>query len=150
MKRKKIAHYISVGMVAVMMMGCTSGAKLAPKFQPLKTIPDHEYICRGSACSSAWARTQLWINRHSLMKIRMANDSLIQTYSSIRHRYSFTATKDPIGNNAYRIRLEIGGVSPYTYGSSLLVEKSLYYYPKTGRDLLIPRLDGVFISEAIK
>ncbi len=150
MKLKYVGKLISIGLASLTISGCVGAPKLAPRFRPLTTIPDHQYICRGSACNSAWTRTQLWINRHSLMKIRMANDSLIQTYSSIKYRYSFTATKDPIGNNAYRISLEIGGASSYTYSSLLLVEKSLYYYLKTGRDLLIPRLDGVFISTAIK
>lgn len=153
MRLKNTGQLIGIGMIALVMIGC-SGETATPqkpsKYQVLSTISDDGYVCKGTACKNDWAKTQLWINKHSLMKMQIMSDYLIQTYNPTKYQYSFSASKEPMGNNSYKIKLEISGGSVYTQGSTLLVEKSLYYYLKTGKDLLTPIPNGMFWSSTIK
>ena len=135
------------------MVGCGGGnakPQTPTKYTVLKSVSDDGYICKGASCKNAWAKTQLWINKHSLMKIQIMNDYLLQTYNPTKYQYSFNASKEPIGNNSHKIKLEVTGGSIYTQGSTLVVEKSLYYYLKTGKDLLSPIPNGMFWSSTIQ
>ncbi len=146
----KLKVLSSVLVVSFLMIGCSGGTSSpqvpskspqAPsKYSVLQTIPDDGYICKGKSCINDWAKTQLWINKHSYMKIQIMSDYLIQTYSSNSVAFGFTATREPLANDSYKIKLEMKGAGMYGQGNDdkPFVRKAFYYYLKTGKDLLSP------------
>jgi len=51
-----------------------------------------------AACDAAWANLQVWISQHSTWRIRMANETLIETFGPSKTGYSggelaFSATR---------------------------------------------------------
>ena len=122
-------------------LGC-GGPQPSPQLAPAQSMKTG-YTCNGS-CKDSWTKAQLWIHKHSLMKIQIANDSMIQTYGSIDYANTFTATKVPLGNNTYSIQMEVGGGNPVGNTDKREVEKAFYYYMKYGKDLLVPLPSGFY------
>ncbi len=137
---KKILASALIGIF--LFAGC-AGPQPTPQLSAAQSMGDG-YICKGATCKDNWTKTQLWIHRHSNMKIQIANDSMIQTYGSIDYANTFTATKEPLGNNSYKIKMEVGGGNPYDSYDLREVEKSFYYYLKYGKDLLVPIPRGFY------
>lgn len=137
---------ISVLVGAFLLTGCGGGAEAPmPQLLAAQSIGDG-YTCKGASCKNDWVKTQLWIHKHSKTKIQIANDIIIQTHSH-KDAFSFAATKEPIGNSTYKIKLELSGGSMYTSGNKKRqLEKTLYYYLKTGKDLLVPVPTTSFID----
>lgn len=94
-----------------------------------------------SSCKIEWQRAQLWLAKHSTMKVQTATDVLIQTYNPGANvaAYGFSVTKEPIvGTDRYRIQVEAVctswlGCAPTPED----VRSAFLYYVKTGEDLLL-------------
>jgi hypothetical protein len=58
-----------------------------------------------SGCKTEWERSQIWLAKHSAMKIQTATDVLLQTYTSTGTGTDadYTIIKEPIGAGRYRI-----------------------------------------------
>jgi hypothetical protein len=91
-----------------------------------------------SGCKPEWERAQVWIAKHSNMKIQTATDLMIQTYTSVDYStyLDFTVVKEPVGAGRYRITARthcaaMFGCSP----SEDDTRSTLLYYIKTGTDL---------------
>jgi hypothetical protein len=92
-----------------------------------------------SGCKPEWERAQLWLAKHSSMKVQIATDVMLETYNSTGYDpvYSFTVTKEPAGGGRYRIaaRLTCGnplGCDPNAGD----IQDAYLYYVKTGKDVL--------------
>jgi hypothetical protein len=98
-----------------------------------------------SGCAAQWERAQLWIAKHSRLKIQLATDVIIQTYNPPDNSayFGFTATKEPVGGSTYRISL---GVACVNLISCLTrpedVRAAFYHYVATGTDILADRSAG--------
>ncbi|MEI6313956.1 MAG: hypothetical protein WCO89_03735 [Syntrophus sp. (in: bacteria)] len=97
------------------------------------------YIECSSDCKIKWERAQLWITKHSMMKIQTSTDVMIDTYNPVGQKviYHFTVMKEPLGNDSYRISIQMNcgnalGCSPEPSD----VETAFLYYVKDGVDLL--------------
>lgn len=91
-----------------------------------------------SGCKTEWERAQVWIAKHSNMKIQTATDLMIQTYTSVDLSTSidFTVVKEPVGAGQYRITVRthcanVLGCNPGEEDT----RATLLYYIKTGIDL---------------
>ncbi|MFL5560740.1 MAG: hypothetical protein ACJ79K_04610 [Gemmatimonadaceae bacterium] len=95
-----------------------------------------------SGCTAEWERAQLWIVNHSRLKIQLATDVTIQTYNPPDNStdFAFSATKEPIGGDSYRITLGMGCVNLISCGSRPEDIKAAFnYYVSTGTDILAGR-----------
>ncbi len=128
---------------ALLLLGCGS-VQPTPQLAPAKSMGDG-YVCKGSACKDDWTKTQLWVSKHSLKKIQISNDSLIQTYTPRTagdYLFAFTATKEPLGNNTYKIKIEVAD-NVHSRTDPREIEKAFYYYLTYGKDLLVPLPKGI-------
>jgi hypothetical protein len=97
-----------------------------------------------SGCTVQWQRAQLWLARHSVMKIQTATDVLLQTYNAHSFYEGFTVTKEPLTKQgSYRIKVEadcesIIGCAPTQDEST----RALLYYAQTGTDVLEGKMPG--------
>ena len=92
-----------------------------------------------SGCAAEWERAQLWIVKHSHMKIQLATDVTIQTYNPPDNStyFAFGVTKEPIGEGKYRITMGMGCVNLISCGSRPEDIKAAFnYYVSTGTDIL--------------
>jgi hypothetical protein len=100
----------------------------------------NEMICEEATCAEQWQRAQLWLAKHSNMKIQTSTDVLLQTYnppSVSGSTYSFTVTKEPLGNGQYKILMEAPCNGMMCSPKVEEVKKAFYYYVQTGKDLLL-------------
>ena len=98
-----------------------------------------------SGCATEWERAQLWIVKHSRMKIQLASDVIIQTYNppDASTFFGFTATKEPIGDGKYRISLAAACVNLISCLSRPEdIKAAFYHYVGTGTDVLADRSLG--------
>jgi len=131
--KKIIAVVLMMGL-----LGCSMvSTRLQPILAPASNIGD-SVTCQ-NGCKIEWERAQLWIAKHSKMKIQLSTDVLIQTFNPIHQEiiYGFSVTKEPTGPDSYviRMQLECGnmlGCDP----KPIDVRNAFYYYVKTGVDLL--------------
>lgn len=129
------ALVISVPLLAA---GCNAVSnRLQARLAPAANIGD-SVVC-SNGCKEEWERAQLWIAKHSLWKIQISTDVLIQTYNpaSDLPSYGFSITKEPTGSGNYVIRMSMAcgnmfGCDP----KPIDVKNAFYYYVKTGTDLL--------------
>lgn len=79
-------------LAALTLVGCASEPKLTADELRLVQQPIH---CTDKAdCDEKWQKTQLWIVQNSAWKIKVANDTLIQTEGPFdRMELAFTATR---------------------------------------------------------
>ncbi len=120
------------------LMGCaTVSTRLQSALAPAANIGD-SVTCQNE-CKAEWQRAQLWLAKHSKWKIQTATDVLIQTFNPTQYdpSYGFSVMKEPVGSGTYVIRMELFcgnlfGCDP----KPLDVKKALFYYVKTGVDLL--------------
>jgi hypothetical protein len=125
----------------VLTCGCsgitTSGVRTA--LLPAEGI-GNEVICEEATCAEQWQRAQLWLAKHSNMKIQTSTEVLLQTYnppSNSGSTYSFTVTREPLGNGQYRIFMEAPCNGMMCSPKVEEIKKAFYYYVQTGKDLLI-------------
>ncbi len=79
----------------------------------LAATPDSAQVARcDSACETEWGRARAWLVRHSLLSLRIEDDSLLQT-ATPKHKYpiySFSVSRQPAsdGRLAIQFALECG------------------------------------------
>jgi len=98
-----------------------------------------ELTCTEADCPQYWQRAQLWLAKHSNMKIQTATDVLLQTFnpsSSSGSTYGFTVTKEPFADGQYKITMEAACSGMFCSPKVEEVYKAFFYYVKTGTDLL--------------
>ena len=128
------------------LVGCISNQAIEEALAPAHgTGP---LIVCDSGCKVEWQRAQLWLAKHSVMKIQTATDVLLQTYNSdekFNSGYAFTITKEPMDNSHYRISIEIACRTGKWTGCDPKpddVRDAFIYYVKTGNDLLGGKVDS--------
>lgn len=102
-----------------------------------------------NGCKNEWERAQAWVMKHSKMKIQLVNDMMITTYNPIRNDpdYGFNITKEPLGNNRYKITMDLGNANMFGGKPKPLEVKSLFnYYVQYGKDLLDNVPDKTWLS----
>lgn len=94
--------------LALVSFGCApSQQRTAQIAQFNSTVPE----CVGEQdCKDKWSAAQIWVSRNCGMKIQIANDTIINTYNSSRNstRLAANVTKEPMGNDKYRIIIRTG------------------------------------------
>ena len=85
-----------------------------------------------------WQRAQLWLANHSIYKIQVVTDVVLQTFNppQAEPNYGFSITREPTGSDTYVIRMQM--VCGNMFGCSpdpIDVRNGFYYYLKTGTDL---------------
>jgi hypothetical protein len=98
-----------------------------------------------SGCAAEWERAQLWMVKHSRLKIQLATDVTIQTYNPPDNStyFGFTAIKEAVSEGKHRITLT-------TVCENLIsclsrpedVKAAFYHYVATGTDVLEGRSAG--------
>lgn len=132
-------------------LGCVSGVTtegVKTALTPAEGIA-FEAVCAADDCTEYWQRAQLWLAKHSNMKIQTSTDVLLQTYnppSSAGSTYGFTITKEPLAEGQYKIVMEANCSGMMCSPKVEEVYKAFYYYVKTGEDLLLGVEDGGLIS----
>lgn len=146
--------------------GCaTLPAKLPgpprPSFPQLAALPPSSQIntiCDSTTCGIEWQRAQVWVAKHSRMKIQLATDAVIESYNAettLHGMYGFRVTREPRSNGRYRLDflpICAGGYYDALYGvprdsvvrgndghcwpSEEFVVRAFYHYLKTGDDAL--------------
>ncbi len=131
---------ISTIILVLVLVGCmTISDKGKEALAPANNIGD-SLKCEQAQCSEYWERAQLWLAKHSQMKIQTATNVMIQTYNPINSDviYGFSVIKEPVGNSAYSIQMTMAcgnafGCNP----EPIYVRNAFYYYVKNGQDLLV-------------
>jgi hypothetical protein len=98
-----------------------------------------------SPCAAEWERAQLWIVKHSKLKIQVATDVTIQTYNPPDQStyFGFAATKEPVSEGKHRITLGVACVNLISCLSRPEdVKAAFYYYVASGTDILADRSAG--------
>ena len=91
-----------------------------------------------SGCKPEWERAQVWLAKHSNMKIQTATDLMIQTYTSVDGSsfLDYTVVKEPMVAGRYRITVMTHCASMFGCATNEDDTRSiLLYYVKTGTDL---------------
>ena len=75
------------------------------EFQEIRAIP----TCSSEReCKTKWDAAQLWVAKNADFKIRIANDVMIETFSSLNkdtaHDSYVIITKEPLGDGKYLIK----------------------------------------------
>ena len=112
---------------AVLLSGCAGMkqrmAERKREFQ--QTIPR---CSTEKQCSEMWSAAQVWVAKNCRMKIQVATDSIIETYSPTgKHNSTNLAasvTKEPLGDDKYKIVIRtycknLFGCVPDSYDSAL-------------------------------
>lgn len=122
--------------------------QLLTALAPAGEIGDASYIQCDSGCAVPWQRAQVWLAKHSTMKVQTATDVLLETYNPTGGigRLGFSLTKEPTATpGSYRINVQ--AVCTGTLGcapTDVEARQALLYYVKTGKDVLDqPGLLGV-------
>ena len=77
----------------IFLFGCTSvSERLQPVLAPAANMGDG-VPCQ-SGCKEEWERAQVWIARHSNMKIQLSTDVLIETYNPVNDRLDAGFSKE--------------------------------------------------------
>jgi hypothetical protein len=132
--------------LSVGMAGCISNQAIEEALVPARSIGP-SVVC-DSGCKVEWQRAQLWLARHSVMKIQTATDVLLQTYNTDatdNSGYSFSVTKEPTDGSRYRVSIEIACHTGKWTGCDPKpddVRDAFVYYVKTGKDLLDEKVDS--------
>lgn len=127
--------------IAASMTGCATidepGGEIYNRLKPADAFTQPVQCLND--CKVEWQRAQLWVGRHSMWKIQLATDSIIQTFyprlSEVS--YGFTVTKEPTATGG-QIQMDLTcgnalGCDPSPAG----IVKSFYFYVSTGQDLLV-------------
>lgn len=133
-KINRIRHLAAAGALWITLAACA-----APPLQLGPAASAGPVVC-DTNCKVAWERAQLWIVKHSKMKVQTATDVLVQTYNpeSMKSEYGFTATREPVSNGQYRITLAAYCADPLI-GCNPRPEDvvaAFNYYVATGKDVL--------------
>lgn len=92
-------------LLPLLLSACAS----VPEAPPV-TMP----VCNPDNCKVKWEAAQLFVVRNADMKIQIATDVLIETYSPIRTTdIALRVTKTPIGEGLYRISLFVWCSNPF-------------------------------------
>lgn len=132
----RLFHFSTIAMAGLLAFACT-----VPQHIDLGPAADAGPVECDSGCVIEWQRAQLWIDRHSKMKIQTATDVIVQTFnpsSSGGPAYGFTAQKTPLGSLRYRITVEPQCVKALI-GCTETPEDlaaAFYYFVATGADVL--------------
>jgi hypothetical protein len=133
-----------------LLVGCAGGVTTEPVKTALKPAEGiaFEAICEGEEdCDTYWERAQIWVARHSKMKIQTSTETLVQTYEAqgaSGSTYYFTVSKEPLEEeNEYRIVMEAACSGTMCSPKIDEVYKAFYYYVTTGEDLLVDVKDGL-------
>lgn len=67
--------------------------------------------CDSATCAEKWASAQLWVVKHTSMKLQTVSDAIIDTYDpclpmAAEAPYGFRILKEPVGNGNYRIIMD--------------------------------------------
>lgn len=104
----KFRFVVLVIAASIILTGCVSKQRrTALKDLYRATVPE----CVGEQdCKDKWSAAQIWVSRNCGMKIQIANDTIINTYNSSRNstRLAASVTKEPMGNDKYRIIIRTG------------------------------------------
>lgn len=144
-------HQFLILFTLIFALGCVSGVTtegVKTALAPAEGIA-FEAVCASGDCPQYWERAQLWLAKHSNMKIQTSTDVLLQTYnpsSSAGSTYGFTITKEPLTEGQYKIVMEANCSGMMCAPKVEEVYKAFYYYVTTGKDLLLEIEDGGLIS----
>lgn len=131
---------ISAVIIVLSLIGCTTiSPKAKAALAPADNIGDH-VKCEQAQCPEYWERAQLWLTKHSQMKIQTVTNVMIQTYNPIGYEvvYGFSVIKEPVGNFAYNIQMTMYCGNPLgCFPEPIYVRNAFYYYVKNGQDLLV-------------
>jgi len=114
----------------LILSGCADSPQLVAKEEQIeKTMP----VCvAGPDCDAKWHAARIWVYNHAGFYVRTANSNLIDTYfaSENDERPVMTVTKEPIGNNEYKIELTIRctnffGCVPNQYNEALAFNQTI-------------------------
>lgn len=141
----------SVVLALTLMTSCAP--RSAPAFeQALAVTPvAADAACDASSCEAMWQRAQVWLGRHSVMRIQSATVAVLSTYSPGRLNpvYGFQITKEPTPNGGGRVTVEMAcgsaGTLTHCEPSEASVRRAFLHYLRTGEDVLAlrPTLAGV-------
>lgn len=84
----------------LLLAGCVTVPQSPPVASP---------TCAGPAdCSAKWDAAQLYVVKHSQMKIQTVTNVLIETFNPPPYgtELAMRVTKEPVGNGTYRLVLE--------------------------------------------
>jgi len=97
---------LSIAVALFILVGCAAPARQAAVPEPSVEFP----VCGGTAdCEVKWGRAIQWINANSHWRIRLMNESMIETFGSGSSTYlSYRVTRIPLGEQKYRIEVHAG------------------------------------------
>lgn len=135
---KKVTIYITAFIALFSVVGCGTSPRIQRAID-MAPVDMGGYVPCSSGCKAEWERAQLWLAKHSRLKIQTATDVMIDTYNPVGQQaiYRFTITKEPTGNDNYKISMSLDcgnalGCIPESSG----VERVFLYYVRDGVDVL--------------
>jgi hypothetical protein len=82
----------------------------SPEFLAAKARANQKVVCKkGDDCDVAWSRATNWLQSRSAYKIRMATDTMLETYGpshDLQYDPAFIIQKQAMGKGRYEISLE--------------------------------------------
>ncbi len=131
---------LGILIVAIFLYGCATqqiNAKLQVALAPAENT-NSSIVCNDE-CEKEWQRAQIWVARHSNMKLQIISDVLIHTFNPPENKqwYGFLITKEPSGKDEYNMQISM--ICGNRFGCEPEPDKvrnAFNFYIKTGEDLL--------------
>lgn len=120
--------------------GCNGNPAVTTAVAPARLIVGDNVACDDASCKQDWERAQLWLAKHSLLKLQTSTDVLLQTYNPSQYSptYTFSVTREPVGSSQYRIAMDLSCGNPLGCNPNPVdVRTAFLYYVKTGQDVLV-------------
>jgi hypothetical protein len=99
---------IAIGLAALALTGCMTAAQQAEERASYESLEGKlqqaqeraTVSCTGKdVCDRAWALTKIYVEQHSSMKVRLVDDTTIDTFAPVDYGLaSFQAVKMPVGD----------------------------------------------------